>query len=224
MSERMLVFDIDGVLVDVSESYRATIVRTVADFTGQKVTREEIQEYKNRGGWNDDWELSHKLIAERGVEVEFERVVEHFNRLFLGDGSDGMILRERWIAAPGVLERLGARFRLAIFSGRRMYEVEPTLARFGAGLRFDPIVTAEMTPRLKPAPDGLLLIREANPSAQLTYIGDTIDDGRAARAAGVPFIGVASLASPKRDDLVRLFREEGATAVIEDINQLEGAL
>jgi HAD superfamily phosphatase len=224
MSGRMLVFDIDGVLVDVSESYRATIVRTVADFTGREVTADKIQDYKNQGGWNDDWELSHKLIADFGVEVAFERVVEHFNKLFLGNGSDGMILRERWIAAPGLMERLASRYRLAIFSGRRMYEVEPTLARFAAGLRFDPIVTAELTPRLKPAPDGLNLILETNPDARLTYIGDAIDDGRAAKAAGVPFIGVASMASPRRDDLVRLFREEGAAAVVEDINQLESVL
>ena len=31
----MLVFDMDGVLVDVTESYRETIVRTVEHFTGK---------------------------------------------------------------------------------------------------------------------------------------------------------------------------------------------
>lgn len=224
MNEHILVFDMDGVLVDVSESYRATIIRTVEDFTGQSVTLEEIQDFKNQGGWNDDWELSHKLIADRGVDVSLEQVVERFDRLFIGDGADGMILRERWIAAPGMLERLAARRRLAIFSGRRMYEVELTLARFASGLLFDPIVTAEMTPRLKPAPDGLRLILDANPGAQLTYVGDTVDDARSANAAGVPFIGVASPSALRRADILRLFREESALAVIEDINQLESVL
>ncbi len=32
---QMLVFDMDGVLVDVTESYRETIVKTVEHFTGQ---------------------------------------------------------------------------------------------------------------------------------------------------------------------------------------------
>ena len=81
-----------------------------------------------------------------------------------------------------------------------------------------------MTPRLKPAPDGLHLIVEAHPGARLWYIGDTIDDGRAAKSAGVAFIGVAAPASPQRDELVRLFRDEGAIAVIDDINQLETVL
>jgi len=224
MSERILVFDIDGVLVDVSESYRATIIQTVADFTGKLVSRERIQDYKNQGGWNDDWELSHRLIADLGVQVEFERVVDRFNKLFLGNGSDGLIRRERWIASPGLLERLAGRYRLAIFTGRRVYEVEPTLTRFAAALKFDPIVTAEMTPRLKPAPDGLNLILAANPGAQLWYIGDTIDDGRAAKVAGAPFIGIAAPGVPKRDELVRLFRQEDAIAVLDDINQLETIL
>ncbi len=34
MAEALIVFDMDGVLVDVTESYRETIVRTVAYFTG----------------------------------------------------------------------------------------------------------------------------------------------------------------------------------------------
>ena len=58
MAERILVFDMDGVLVDVSESYRETIQRTVEHFTGKRATRESIQDWKNRGGWNDDWALS----------------------------------------------------------------------------------------------------------------------------------------------------------------------
>ena len=48
MQNRFLVFDMDGVLVDVSESYRETIQQTVHNFTGKSVTREEIQEWKNR--------------------------------------------------------------------------------------------------------------------------------------------------------------------------------
>ena len=36
---RTLVFDMDGVLVDVTDSYRATIVETVRHFTGIEVER-----------------------------------------------------------------------------------------------------------------------------------------------------------------------------------------
>ncbi len=42
---QVLVFDMDGVLVDVTDSYRETIVRTVEHFTGRTITRESIQDY-----------------------------------------------------------------------------------------------------------------------------------------------------------------------------------
>ena len=225
MTEGFLIFDMDGVLVDVSESYRATIIQTVADYTGQQVGPDLIQDYKNRGGWNDDWELSHRIVADLGVQVEFDEIVRHFNRLFLGEnGADGLILRERWIARPGVLDRLSDRFQLALYTGRRQYEVTPTLQRFAFGLTFDPIVTAEMVGRLKPAPDGLKLIVERSPHEHFWYVGDAIDDCRCARAAEVPFIGIAAPGSPRHRKLVSLFRDEGAIAVLDDINQLEAVL
>jgi HAD superfamily phosphatase len=224
MSERFIIFDMDGVLVDVSDSYRTTVIQTVEDFTGKRISRELIQQYKNQGGWNDDWELSHHLIANLGGKAEFEDVVRHFNKLFLGNGTDGLIMRERWIARPGLLERLAERYRLAIYTGRRQYEVEPTLARFAGALRFDPIVTAEMVSRLKPAPDGLLRIREKHAGKDFRYVGDAIDDCRCATAAGIPFIGIAAPANPRHEELVRLFSEEGAIAVLDDINQLESVL
>ena len=46
MSDRLLVFDMDGVLVDVTESYRETIQRTVEHFTGRRISRPEIQDWK----------------------------------------------------------------------------------------------------------------------------------------------------------------------------------
>ena len=41
-----------------------------------------------------------------------------FRRIFFGDGNDGLILRERWIAEPGCSSGLSQRFQLAIFTGR----------------------------------------------------------------------------------------------------------
>src|SRR5579863_6352977 len=97
----------DGVLVDVTESYRATIQATVKHFTGNEPSREEIQDWKNRGGWNDDWLLSTELIRVGGGSASYQEVVDYFQKLFHGDGTDGMILREQWVAANGLFDRLG---------------------------------------------------------------------------------------------------------------------
>jgi HAD superfamily phosphatase len=148
-------------------------------------------------------------------------VVEYFQKLFLGNAADGLILRERWVARPGVLEKLNQRFRFAIFTGRPKPEVELTLNRFAPQLVFDPIVGMFDVANQKPAPDGLVEIRNASPDSKLYYIGDTPDDARCARAAGVPFIGVAAPSNPRYLDLVFRFQAERAFAIVDDINHLE---
>jgi len=215
-SSQMLVFDMDGVLVEVGESYRETLVLTVKHFTQQTITRDSIQEYKNQGGWNNDWSLSQKICRDFGFEIPYATIVEYFNYLFL---DQGMIHRERWIPRDGLLDRLAEKFDFAIFTGRTTQEAEITLQREGLRDRFL-LVTATDVEREKPAPDGLLKIAALHPSKKLLYIGDTVDDARCAKAAYVPFIGVAARHSPRRDDLVKLLNMEGAIQVIEDINEI----
>jgi HAD superfamily phosphatase len=221
MSEPILIFDMDGVLVDVTESYRETIARTVEHFTGRRLAPTEIQQFKNQGGWNDDWKLSHHIVAEAGVAATFEEVKAHFQSIFLGDGTDGLMLREQWVARPGALEKLNQQFRFALFTGRPKWEAELTLRRFAPDLAFSPIVGMDEVQRHKPDPEGLRQILDANPGATTYYIGDTVDDARCARAAGVPFIGIVSPANPTYVDLVFLFQDEGSYAIVDDINYLE---
>jgi HAD superfamily phosphatase len=237
----LLVFDMDGVLVDVTESYRETIARTVEHFTGSEVTRERIQDLKNEGGWNDDWKLSHHMVTKAGVDVPFDEVKKYFQSIFLGEGavagqvlpvvapailspvtsSEALILREQWVAKPGTLERLNQTFRFAIFTGRPRPEAELTLNRFAPSLVFDPIICMDEVENHKPAPDGLLRILRHNCDCKVFYIGDTVDDARCAKAAKVPFIGIAAPANPRYIDLVFLFQAEGAYAIVDDINYLE---
>ncbi len=270
----LLVFDMDGVLVDVTESYREAIAQTAASFIGAAIPNQRIQEYKNRGGFNDDWELTHRIVRDSGVDASFEEVKRRFQLLFLGERQSGqaprpaadalvgpppeaLIMRERWIARPGVLERLSERFRFAVFTGRPREEAGITLNRFARGLKFEPVIGMEDVQNHKPHPEGLLcavtgrpfepVVEQASslrpparrpaapgisPAAPTEtgselpafYIGDSVDDARCARAAGVPFIGIAAAANPSRAELAALFEAEGAHAIVDDINCLEEAL
>jgi len=65
-----IVFDIDGVLIDVRASFRKTIVDTVQfyfqdilkyDGGEELVKQEEIALFKEAGGFNNDWELTESL-------------------------------------------------------------------------------------------------------------------------------------------------------------------
>lgn len=214
--DQVLVFDMDGVLVDVTNSYRETIIRTVEHFTGKPITRELIQDYKNRGGWNNDWALSQKICSDLGVEVPYADVVDYFNWLFL---DQGLIHQERWLPRDGLLDCLASKFELAIFTGRTQHEAGVTLDREGVRNRFL-VIGADDVERQKPAPDGLLKIAALKPGKKLLYVGDTVDDARCARGANVPFIGIAAPDSPGRERLLELFHQEGAIQILENVNEI----
>ncbi len=102
----VLVFDMDGVLVEVGQSYRESIRETVRHFTGTDVSHDTIQDFKNAGGWNNDWQLSHRLISDLGKTVPYQDVVDQFNLIFFGNNGDGLILKEQWMPKAGLLEGL----------------------------------------------------------------------------------------------------------------------
>ncbi|MFB6197632.1 MAG: TIGR01548 family HAD-type hydrolase, partial [Halobacteriaceae archaeon] len=58
MDIEAVVLDIDGVLVDVENSYRRAIRETLDRILDKTISNEAIQEFKNAGGFNDDWELT----------------------------------------------------------------------------------------------------------------------------------------------------------------------
>lgn len=220
----LIVFDMDGVLAEVTESYRTAIIQTVRHFTGATVSPETIQGYKNRGGWNNDWLLSQQLCRDHGHVIPYQTVTDYFCRIFFGDNNDGLIANEQWMPRDGFFSRLGRRYGFAIFTGRDRREAAITLRKFAPEVSFAPIITADETTEPKPSPQGLEIIRAACPGVPLLYVGDTVDDARSARAAQVPFYGIASPSNLWGQDLAHLLKAEGAVAVLDEVNQLESVL
>ena len=72
MNLDILIFDMDGVLIDVSKSYRKTIQRTTQFYLEtclglerkrkDWITNEEISLFKSAGGFNNDWDLTSGLL------------------------------------------------------------------------------------------------------------------------------------------------------------------
>lgn len=68
----VLIFDIDGVLIDVTESYRQAIRQTVrlyleaalglAQYEGELVSPLDVAAFKMAGGFNNDWDLTTGLL------------------------------------------------------------------------------------------------------------------------------------------------------------------
>ncbi len=187
-----ILFDMDGVLVDVSSSYRVAIRKTAEHFCGAAVDPAEIQAMKNRGGFSNDWDLTAAIIAERGVSAAREAVIDHFQSLYLGKSFDGLIRSESWLPDGNMLVQLRKDFKLGIVTGRPRAEADFALERFGVKGMFDVVVAMEDLPpgRGKPDPAGLRMAMEKLGVGRGLYAGDTIDDMKAAAAAGLTALGV----------------------------------
>jgi HAD superfamily hydrolase (TIGR01548 family) len=220
----LVIFDMDGVLVDVTASYHRTILETVRHFTGRRVSAAGIGRFKARAGFNDDWKLTQTWIRELGGHAGAREVIRHFQQLYLGTNFRGYIRRERWLADRRRLRRLARKRELAIFTGRPRKEALFTLKRFGVEDCFRRIVAQEDVRRQKPHPEGLLRLAAGREPAEVLYAGDSADDAIAARRAGVDFLAVLHKEAPRRSLRVREMRRLGAREVVESVNEIEGWL
>ncbi len=59
MNADAVVLDVDGVLVDVADSYRRAIVESVERVYDRTIRKADIQQFKDAGGFNNDWELTY---------------------------------------------------------------------------------------------------------------------------------------------------------------------
>ncbi len=226
LCDRAVLFDMDGVLVDVSASYRAAIARTVEILGGGRVTPDEVHRFKNEGAYPDDWVLTRAILLARGVDVSLARVRGVFQRLYLGRGGEGGLRTlERWILPRNVLSRLGRRFPLGIVTARPRAEALWTLRRFGVERCFQTIVAREDVgaARLKPDPTGLLLAQRRLGRRLAVYVGDSTSDMKAAQAAGHLAVGCVSPgADPEAH--AQMMREAGADEVITCVEEIESLL
>ena len=189
LAPEALLFDLDGVLADVSLSYRATILATARSF-GADATAEDVTAVKERGNANNDWIVTRTLLLDRGIEVGLEEVTERFEEIYQGTAETaGLRERETLLVPKEVLSAWGERFPLAIVTGRPRADARTFLERFDLGSLFSSVICAEDAPA-KPDPTPVRLALEGLGVRNAWMLGDTRDDLDAARAAGVLPIAV----------------------------------
>jgi HAD superfamily hydrolase (TIGR01548 family) len=217
-----LLLDMDGVLADVSKSYRQAILSTAARWDVE-LTQEEVSLAKARGNANNDWLLTQALLAARGVEVPFLEVKETFERIYQGTaGEPGLWRTESMIPTRALLERVAARIPLGLVTGRPRADADRFLeANEIAGL-FCAKVTME-DGRLKPDPAPVRLALERLGVERAWMVGDTRDDITAARGARVVPLAVIA-PGEERDRAGAALLNAGAARVLRDLDALEEML
>ncbi len=212
----MLIFDIDGVLVDVSKSYRVAIKKTAEYFTGKEVSLEDVQALKNMGGYNNDWDASEALIKLKGKNAGQQEIIGKFQEIYAE-----LMDNEPWLLDKQILESLSKRYKMAIFTGRIREEAEYVLKKNNARKYFDKIVAMEDVLKRKPNPEGILKLMNGSKNAY--YFGDMIDDMRAAASANVMGIGILP-PQDKSKRMEELLIVNGAKLVLDDINKIAEVL
>jgi HAD superfamily hydrolase (TIGR01548 family) len=217
---QILIFDVDGVLVDVRGTYWRSALETVRYLTGKRVTYAELHQWKSKPGFNDDWNMVSVWVSSLGHPASYEEARAAFERFYWGsDGNPGNVQNERLIVTPRQIEKWAKSFELNLFTGRTRQEFSFTFEKWPARKHFRTIITMDDAKR-KPHPEGLLkILGERDPSTAL-YLGDNIDDALAARDAKVPFMAIIAPAEHQYRQRAARFRELGALALLPRVTKL----
>jgi HAD superfamily hydrolase (TIGR01548 family) len=217
---QILIFDVDGVLVDVRGTYWRSALETVRYLTGKRVTYAELHKWKSKPGFNDDWSMVSAWVTALGKPISYDEARAAFERFYWGsDGKPGNVRNEKILVRPVQIERWAKRFELNLFTGRTRQEFSFTFERWPATKYFRSIITMDDA-RKKPHPEGLQIILGARDPATALYLGDNIDDALAASEAGVPFIAIIARGEHGYRERAARFRELGALALLSRATQL----
>ena len=193
----IVIFDIDGVVRDVGQSYRRALADTVEHFTqgAYRPSSEDIDRLKSEGIWNNDWigsqELIYRYFEQQGqprqsLTLHYGDIVDYFQRHYRGQNLDdpsawdGYITQEPLLMTKAYLEDLtAAGLTWGFFSGatpgsaryvleQRLGLVNPPLIAMGdAPDKPDPTGLRQMVQRLAPQDSAALPV---------IYAGDTVAD------------------------------------------------
>ena len=192
----LILFDIDGVIRSVENSYRLALRKTVYKFSGWEPSYLDIDRAKNEGIWNNDWDLSLELVK-RHIQREKlnlkipsrEEIVECFGKFYFGGDPNkdykywsGFITNEELLVDKeffNLLQKNGIVW--GFISG-----AEPASAKFilekRLGLKSPPLIAMGDAPE-KPDPKGFINLSKnligdelGASSIPIAYVGDTIAD------------------------------------------------
>jgi HAD superfamily hydrolase (TIGR01548 family) len=217
-----LFLDMDGVLADVADSYREAI-RLTAEHFGLEVTAEDVSHAKAGGDANNDWRLLQRMLADEGIEETYQDIKAVYERLYQGEGEEpGLWQRESLIVGLDELEELGGRLPLGIVTGRPRRDAQRFFDHTGLDEKVEAVVVMEDAPQ-KPEPDPVELLAERMGVERAWMVGDTPDDARAARAAGMLPLGIVAPeeeASTMRPALT----EGGCARILDELMDVEDLL
>lgn len=180
------IFDIDGTLINTFEKYMPAMIEIMEKHNYHVPAEQEDSLKRELFGITGEDSLRLAYVKEEDIP----EMVDEWRELSF-EREDSVTV------FPGILKMvtgLASRSdtKLAIATSRAQEDYDEHFAReYDWTKYFDAVVTEKMTSKHKPDPDPILLAMEklsASPESSV-YVGDTINDMKAAHNAGIKFAG-----------------------------------
>jgi histidinol-phosphate aminotransferase len=196
---RLLVLDIDGVLIDADRSFMEAVARSLTELRpALPWSDESYRAFKRLGGFNNDFRLAAGALAlaEAYGDVALQPLIEGTEgrgfpeleaRMQALEPAAQILVQKHYVDTIQLekplitLDELRSTGRdLAILTGRPPEELVLAWRVLG----FDLPAVSDAAPHLrKPEPAGLLQLADAFRAEEILFVGDTIDDARCLRVA-----------------------------------------
>ena len=180
----LLIFDLDGTLIDSKRDIAKSVNLTFRDLGLPEKPNETIYGYVGNG--------VRKLILD-AVESTDAHLIDRALEIFRGHYLEHLIDETRLY--PGISEVLEhyRRKKMALVTNKPQVYAEKIMAGLGADKPFDLIIGSEPGTNLKPHPEMILKVLASldTPPSDAVMIGDSLNDIHAARSAGVRSCSVA---------------------------------
>ncbi len=175
-----MAFDLDGVLVDSFECWWRLLNDTLAQHGQRELTREEFA-----ACWGQDVEADRKRFF---PDWTVDELIAHYNSQFPRFVE---WIREEPGAAEVLAQLKQRELTVAVASNSPIEMVERLLRRASLRSHIDHAAGVDLVAHGKPEPDLIEHVRRAAgvPREAVCFVGDSEYDARAARAAGVSFVG-----------------------------------
>jgi len=192
----LILFDIDGVIRDVTNSYRLSVKKTVLKYCNWEPSTYEIDELKNEGIWNNDWDLTLELIKrfinKNRLTLKLpsrDNVIQNFEKLYFGCNPNkdhmswsGFINNEQLLVDKNFFDFLTLnQIKWGFVSGAELPSAKFILEN-RLSLTNPPLIAMNDAPD-KPNPEGFLKLANkllekdfGSNCPPVAYVGDTIAD------------------------------------------------
>jgi len=176
---KLIIFDLDGTLVDSRADIMHAVNYAIASHGIQPVSLQETMELVGEGAIR----LMEKLLKKRKAHLAISTLIDRFESYYAEHPVS------QTVPYPGVTETLQAlhQYRKAVISNKFRSISLQVLERLNLSRYFEEVAGADTFPERKPSPVPVLRILEefgARPEETL-IVGDSTYDIEAGRAAGI---------------------------------------